>query len=151
MLKALLLSFTLAVGLAHAAPTTDPYANPVQNAICRATNWDGCLKVQPPVVVLSTPLVKMIQRQYGPGIILYGFYIPGGKYIFAREDYPKETLEVIVHESIHYYYHNTHKVDDRCESEYFARFFAAKITGNPYDATWYIRYECEDYRNAAKP
>lgn len=137
--------------LAFAHP--DPEGDLIKHAICSATRWEGCKEVPAPIAVKSTWIVELLERTM-PGYFLYGFYIPGEPYIYVRTDIERIRMyETLVHESIHYYYNNTRPEgsDNRCESEYFARYYTTKVLSTEFDTTWWERYSCPDYKNAAQP
>lgn len=110
-----------------------------QELICEHTQWEGCMDVAEPIVVIS----DVVSPLYN------GFYFHGEPYIFINPYLGEpQTYYTIVHETVHYLIEELGltELNTRCKSELTARLVTAAVTEWEYEDKWIELYKCGEKR-----
>lgn len=137
-LTTLAATLLLAVGCASAPPAE---LTPVEK-ICAEKQWD-CAGIPDPTIVKSRVVLIIQKHVFGPGAILYGFYLKGEPFIYINPTLtPEREYQTIVHETVHYLVDELGLPLTMCEGEELARKTTAKILKIEYKSDWKQWYGC---------
>jgi len=115
----------------------DPVPPTPYERVCAVLDCSG---LDEPILVISYVVSDHKANMLGG---LRGLHYPGERYVFVKAGMTRAAkLETSVHEILHYVGWHSYDINNRCESEEFAREWTSIILDTPFDYTWKERYRC---------